>query len=244
VYVDFFHFWVLTSAAQHYFQGSRLRVERKGQSIRRNIRPRNSPYNSGRQQDNILQNLYNQGIQMGLSQDQASRILNIGRQGRNSNAYCNPAYGSPAADAPRHGPSAPPPYGSSQHRPHQGNIEYQQLSVPQISDQSGQYPNIETMANNPQMMPEGMNYYNVPNMVAQGATQYQPTAPMEPIYGGGYSYNYPNENYGPLQPIQENAEPGHQFSHESYGPSTYVGQPYVSEQYSGQSGHGHGQGYH
>lgn len=263
-------FKALTIYLQTYLRGYRLRVERKEYTMRRNMRM-GIMSRSPRQQDPILVHLYNQGIQMGLPQDQAVRILNLNRRPRISSAYGNPAYGSPATGDATYGSSIPP-YGSSPYPPQYGNVEYQQLATPQHGNvdyqqlatpqpehiqyqqqlagppgpqQHGQYASTQPMPfSPPQIMTEGTTFYSDPNQPSQAAVQYgsMPIQPIQPILGTGYSYNYEYEPYQPMNSIQEATETEHRFSHEMYGPDRYAGEAYVPETYTHQTGHGHGQG--
>ncbi len=250
--------------------------------MRRNARMMSSAYSARRQHDPILVNLYNQGLQMGLPQHQAARILNIAQRPRLSSAYGNPASASPATGNAPYG-SSMPSYGSSPYRSQAGNVDYQQFAVQQASDfpelapppgpdQHGQYqqqlvaseasdqysqyeeltgpqasdhhgqhtPTQPVSSATPQIMNEGTTYYCDPNQPSQAMVQHEPGVPLVPIYGGGYShhYNYDYETYTPLNPIPEGAEPEHRYSHESYGPDTYAGEPYIPESYARDFGRG------
>lgn len=233
---------------QPFLRGYRLRLERKGYTMRRNARFGMIPFSPRRQYDPILMNLYNQALEMGLPQSEAGRILSIGQRFHTSNAYGNPAsrHTAAAGNAP-YGPSLPS-YGPSSYRPQPSNIEYPQFAPPPASDQYGQYASAEPTYSAIPHMNEGTTYYSNPNQPSQATVQYETGAPLEPIYGTGYSYNYnynyEDETYTPLNPIPESSGNEHRYSHEIYGPYTYAGEPYIPEMYAGQFAHGHGHGHH
>lgn len=229
--------------------------------MRRNMRMGVGPQ-SPRYLDPILVTLYNQGLQMGLPQDQAVRILHLNRRPRVSSGYGNPMYGSPAPGDASYGSSLAP-YGSSPYQPQPGNPEYQQFTGPQQGNV--QYPQLATpqpenvehqesaapqapeqygqFGSTIPMMTESNAYQVDPKQPSQAMAQYG-TMPIEPIFRTGYSYNYPNQPNPPMIPIPEATPTEHRFSHEVYGPNTYANEAYGPENYAHQPNHGHGHGYH
>ena len=236
--------------------------------MRRNMRMGIVPH-TPRYLDPILVHLYNQGLQMGLPQDQAVRILHLNRRPRVSSGYGNQMYGSPAPGDASYGSSLAP-YGSSPHHPQPGNVEYQQftgpqqgnaqyqqlatpqpenvehqeLAAPQAPDQYGQSASTNPMSPaTSQMMTESNAYHFDPNHPSQATVQYG-NMPIEPIFGTGYSYNYPNQPNPPMIPIPQATPTEHRFSHEVYGPNTYANEAYGPENYARQPNHGHSHSYH
>ncbi|KAF7503553.1 hypothetical protein GJ744_003626 [Endocarpon pusillum] len=255
-------------SADTYLRGYRIRVERKEYTMRRNMRMGLGPH-SPRYLDPILVHLYNQGLQMGLPQDQAVRILHLSRRPRVASGYANPMYGSPAPRDASYGSSLAP-YGSSPYHPQPGNTEYQQFTgpqqgnaqyqqlatpqpenvehqesaAPQAPEQYGQFGSTNPMSTaTSQVMTESNVYHADPKQPSQAMAQYG-TMPIEPIFGAGYSYNYPRQPNTLMIPIPEATPTEHRFSHEVYGPNTYANEAYGPENYPSQPDYGHGHGYH
>lgn len=224
---------------------------------------------SPRYLDPILVHLYNQGLSMGLPQDQAVRILHLNRRPRVSSGYGNPMYSSPAPGDASYGsslvPYSSPPYhpqpDNMEYRqftgPQQGNVQYQQLATPQAEnienqvfaapqapDQYAQFTTTNPMSPaTSQMMTERNAYHTDPNRSSRAPVQFG-NMPVEPMFGTGYSYNYPNQPNTPMIPVPEATPVEHRFSHEVYGPNTYANEAYGPENYARQPNHGHGHGYH
>ena len=279
-------------------RGYHLRLERKEYKMRREMRMGRPPLPPRRQHELVLTQLYNQALELGLPNDQAARILTVAQAPRNSSAYGNPAFGSPAADRAAYGSLAlsqgsmpnrsrgsnidhqqlpAPSYGSSPYCSQIGNENYQQVAAPQMSNQyaqyagtelapptashftsqasnvdyqqlpapqvhepyGGQYANAQLASSSPlHYVDRGTTYYTDRNTANQATILHGLGVSMEPIYGLGYSYSYENESYTPLNPIPEATETEHRYSHESYGPATYAGEPYVPRSYPDQPSYG------
>lgn len=223
----------------HKIRGHRLRVARKICSQHRNGV---LPISPGPTPDPILFHLYNQGLQLGLPQHQASHILTIGER---------PCVDSPTVSGPLYGYS---PYYSQA-----SNVGHPQLpALPPSGHYSQQFVTEAMSSDPPRNMSEGTNWYleptqptqmasyAIPQVMPNGATYYPnpyyfeglvrsvTDLGMEQVVGVGDTYNYQHGNYAPLHPIQETNEPEHPYSSTSYVPQTHAPEP----------DHGHGHGHH
>jgi hypothetical protein len=163
-----------------------------------------------RRNQQIINQLYTQALQMGLPQEIAVRILNIGQRPSTASACGNPSFGPAPAGPPSHNTN---PYHTSTQPPPSNNPAYQQFAAQQMVNQYGHYGNPEYMASAPQQgMVEGGSYYADPNQQSQAMVQYNPNPPMEPIYGAGYSQNYGYENNPQLQAIPETTQSNYQYA--------------------------------
>lgn len=135
--------------------------------MHRNIRMDILPYSPRRGPNPILLHLYKQGLQMGLPQHQALRILTIGQHPRASSAYRNPALGSVTATGV--------PYGYPPYRGPTANVEYPYLPAPQAYDQYGQNSTRQaTSSGVPGTMAEGITQYSEPGHPTQTTSSVVP----------------------------------------------------------------------
>lgn len=193
------------------------------------------------QPDPILLHLYHQGLQLGLPRDQAARILNIGQIQRASSAYGVAAISSPATGPSPYRPSAPS-YGSSPYSVQSTNVEYPQIAGLQVSEHYDPYANPQQCPPAAsQIISGGTTYYPDATHThpPQPTHQYENGVQIDPVYGRGCSYNYDYDHPTALNPIQETTEPGHRYSHESYLPETYAGEPFPRDSYGRAQAHGH-----